>query len=128
MTDGGLEGGEEGGLVPFRAAEAFGGGARELTLPPDVPADMLGALLGGLVDGALPQSDSETVGEDAVDVLPFERDSSLVWVIFGGGGATTEEAAKESFVSSRTVVPGCFSYALLSGGGIGILVPLMDFE
>lgn len=49
-------------------AAAVGGGA---SLPPETPADMLGALLGawlgGLVEGRLQLSRSESVGEDADD-------------------------------------------------------------
>lgn len=74
--DGVTSAGDGGTALPFFC------GVGMMTLPPEVPADMLGALLGGplgallggRVDGALlrPQSLSEIVGEDADDALePF---------------------------------------------------------
>lgn len=111
VTDGALGGrrveAEEGGSAGL-VVRGGGGGS----LSPAVPADILGARLGALlfarVDGTLPQSLSETVGDDAVDVLPEDS-----WVCSIG-------AASDSFCSDARVWPGCFSNELESGGGIGI--------
>ena len=49
----------------------------DCNFPPAVPEDILGALLFARVDGRLPQSLSQTVGDVAGDTLPEETDSSV---------------------------------------------------
>jgi hypothetical protein len=96
----------------------FFGGAGIVSLPPEVPADMLGALLdgwlgallGGRVDGVLwpPQSLSDAVGDDADDVLEPFLSIEVV-----------DERAEVSFCRVPRVWPGCLSYVPASGGGRG---------
>lgn len=106
----GVVGGAE--LLPAEElrAGAVGGGA---SLPPETPADMLGALLGawlgGLVEGRLQLSRSESVGEEADDAgWELSLGRMAPWCCFS-----------ESFSSAGRVYPGCFSSEPLSGGGSG---------
>lgn len=111
-------------------AEAEGGGVMSFLsggtiLPPDVPADMLGARLegrlGGLLEGRvpgvlwLPQSLSETVGDEAEEAL------ETVFFSF-----ELDESDSASFCRDPRVWPGCLSYVPASGGGSGTAGLVVD--